>query len=137
MLAALQNPLALVGRILLAVLFVPAGLGKITDFAGSVGYATAMGLPLPTAGVAMGLVIELVGGLALLVGFGTRFAALALAVFSLTAAAFFHAYWAVPVEQQMMQQLMFFKNLAIAGGLLAFVAFGPGAWSVDGARSRR
>ncbi len=131
---ALQNPLALIGRILLAIVFVPAGFGKIAGFAGTVGYATAAGLPLPTIGVAIALVIELVGGLALLIGLFTRYAALALAVFVLVASYFFHAYWAMPAEQQMMQQLMFFKNIAITGGLLAFAAFGPGAYSVDARR---
>jgi putative oxidoreductase len=135
MLASLQNPLALLGRILLAVVFVPAGFSKIAGFAGTVGYATAMGLPLPQVGVAIALVIELFGGLALLLGWGTRWAALALAVFTLVASYFFHAYWALPADQQMMQQLMFFKNIGITGGLLAFVAFGAGAFSVD-ARSK-
>ncbi|HAJ12645.1 MAG: DoxX family protein [Hydrogenophaga sp.] len=129
---ALQSPLALLGRILLAFLFVPAGFGKIAGFSGSVGYATAMGLPLPTLGVAAALVIELVGGLMLLVGFGTRIAALALALFTVVAAIFFHAYWALPADQAMMQQLMFNKNMGITGGLLAFAAFGAGSWSVDG-----
>lgn len=131
---ALQNPLALIGRILMALLFVPAGFGKIAGFAGAVGYSTAMGLPLPAVGVAIALVIELFGGLALLIGFRTRYAALALAVFTLVASFFFHAYWALPAEQQMMQQLMFFKNIAITGGLLAFAAFGAGAFSVDARR---
>ena len=131
---ALQNPLALIGRILLALVFVPAGFGKIAGFAGTVGYATAMGLPLPQVGVALALVIELFGGLALLIGFRTRYAALALAVFTLVASYFFHAFWAVPAEQQMVQQLMFFKNIAITGGLLAFAAFGAGAFSLDARR---
>lgn len=131
---ALQNPLALIGRILLAILFVPAGFSKIAGFAGSVGYATAMGLPLPTVGVAIALVIELFGGLALLIGYRTRIAAIALAVFTLVASFFFHAYWALPAEQQMMQQLMFFKNIAITGGLLAYAAFGAGGLSLDARR---
>ncbi|NCT98454.1 MAG: DoxX family protein [Comamonadaceae bacterium] len=131
---ALQNPLALIGRILLAVLFVPAGFGKIAGFSGTVGYATAMGLPLPTVGVAIALVIELFGGLALLIGYRARLAAIALAVFTLVASVFFHAYWAVPAEQQMVQQLLFFKNIAVVGGLLAFAAFGAGGWSLDAKR---
>lgn len=94
-------------------------------------------MPMPTVAVAVGLLIELLGGLALLFGFGTRIAALALAVFTLAASFFFHAYWALPADQQMMQQLLFFKNVAVTGGLLAFAAFGAGAWSVDGARSGR
>jgi putative oxidoreductase len=131
---ALQNPLALIGRILLALVFVPAGFGKIAGFAGAVGYATSAGLPLPAVGVAIALVIELFGGLALLIGFRTRYAALALAVFTLVASFFFHAFWAMPAEQQMMQQLMFFKNIGITGGLLAFAAFGAGAFSLDARR---
>lgn len=137
MFATLQNPLALVGRILIALLFIPAGFGKISGFAGTVGYATSVGMPMPTVAVAVGLLIELLGGLALLFGLGTRIAALALAVFTLAASFFFHAYWALPADQQMMQQLLFFKNVAVTGGLLAFAAFGAGAWSVDGARFGR
>lgn len=137
MFATLQNSLALVGRILIALLFIPAGFGKISGFAGTVGYATSVGMPMPTVAVAVGLLIELLGGLALLFGFGTRIAALALAVFTLAASFFFHAYWALPADQQMMQQLLFFKNVAVTGGLLAFAAFGAGAWSVDGARFGR
>jgi len=133
---ALQNPLALIGRILLAILFVPAGFGKIAGFAGAVGYATAMGLPMAQVGVAIALVIELFGGLALLIGYRTRIAALLLALFTLVASFYFHAFWSLPAEQQMMQQLMFFKNIAITGGLLAFAAFGAGAFSLD-ARSNK
>ena len=64
----------------------------------------------------------------------TRWAALALALFTATAAIFFHNYWGVPAEQAMMQQLMFWKNVAITGGLLGFAAFGAGAWSIDARR---
>lgn len=131
----LQNPLALIGRILLAILFVPAGFGKIAGFAGAVGYANSVGLPMASAGVAAALVIELFGGLALLIGYRTRIAALLLALFTLVASFFFHNYWAMPAEAQMMQQLMFFKNLAIVGGLLAFAAFGAGGWSLDAKRA--
>lgn len=137
MFTALQNPLALAGRILLALLFVPAGYGKIAGFSGTVGYAASIGMPLPSVGVAIGLAIELLGGLALLIGWGTRWAALALAVFTLAASFVFHAYWSLPEAQQATQQLMLFKNLAITGGLLAFAAFGAGAWSVEGTRRIR
>ncbi|RCW70517.1 DoxX family protein [Pseudorhodoferax soli] len=126
-----QDALALVGRILLAVLFIPAGFGKLTGFAGTVGYIGSVGLPLPQVGAALAIVVELGLGLALLVGFKTRLAALVLAVFTLAASFFFHNYWAVPADKAMVQQLMFMKNVAIAGGLLAFVAFGAGRFSVD------
>ena len=130
---ALQNPLALLGRLLIAVLFIPAGIGKITGFAGTVGYISSVGLPMPTVAAA----VEVLGALALIFGFGTRLAALALAIFTLVASFFFHAYWSLPADQQMMQQLMFFKNVGVTGGLLALAAFGAGGWSVDGRSAGR
>jgi putative oxidoreductase len=136
MFASLQNPFALASRFLLAALFLPAGTGKITGFAGTVGYITSVGLPLPTVAAAVAAVVEVLGGLALIFGLGTRLAALALAVFTLVASFFFHAYWSVPAEQQMVQQLMFYKNVAVSGGLLALAAFGAGAWSLDARRGQ-
>lgn len=130
----LRDTLALVGRILLAWLFIPAGFGKIAGFAGAVGYATAAGLPMPQVGVALGLLIELVGGIMILVGFQTRWAALALALFTIVAAFFFHNYWAMPEAQQMMQKISFNKNVGITGGLLVLAAFGAGRLSIDGRR---
>lgn len=126
-----QDGLALLGRILIAVLFIPAGFGKLTGFAGTVGYIGSVGLPLPQVGAALAIVVELGLGLALLVGFKTRLAAFVLAAFTLAASFFFHNYWAVPADKAMVQQLMFMKNVAIAGGLLAFVAFGAGRLSID------
>lgn len=132
---ALQTPLSLGSRLLLAALFLPAGISKITGFAGTVGYITAVGLPLPTLAAIVAIVVEVGGGLALLLGFGTRFAALALAAFTVVATFGFHAFWAVPPDQQMVQQLMFFKNLAVVGGLLSVAAWGAGALSLDARRS--
>ncbi len=89
------------------------------------------GLPLPAV-LAFGAgVLELVGGIALAAGFKARWSALALAVFTLLATFIFHAYWSVPAEQQMVQQLMFMKNLAITGGLLMVFSFGAGPASLD------
>lgn len=136
MLNTLQNPLAFTGRLLLAVLFLPAGIGKITGFTGTVGYIASAGLPLPQLAALFALTVEVAGGMALLLGFGTRVAALALALFTLVAAFIFHGYWAVAANQQFMQSLLFFKNLALAGGLLTLAAWGPGAWSVDFRRQR-
>jgi putative oxidoreductase len=130
----LQNPLALLSRLLLAALFLPAGIGKITGFAGTAGYIASVGLPLPALGAAVAIAVEVLGGLALIVGFGTRWAALALALFTLGASFFFHNYWAMPAEQQMMQQLLFMKNIGVTGGLLALAAFGAGAFSLDARR---
>ena len=132
----LQNPLTLAGRLLLALLFLPAGLMKIGGFTGTVGYITSKGLPMPALGAVIAIVVEVLGGLALLAGFGTRVAALVLAVFTVAASVIFHAYWAVPAEAQMVQQLMFFKNIAVVGGLLVLAAHGAGGWSLDAKRQR-
>ena len=131
---ALLNPLALEGRLLLALLFLPAGIGKITGFAGTVGYIGSVGLPLPALGAVIAIVVEIVGGVALIAGFGTRIAALILALFTLAASFFFHAYWAVPADQQFVTQLLFMKNIAVVGGLLTLSAWGAGAWSMDARR---
>lgn len=131
---SLQNPLNLAARLLMVALFLPAGIGKLTGFAGSVGYISSVGLPLPTLAAAIALIVEIVGSLALLAGFGTRIAALVLAAFTLVASFFFHAYWAVPADQAFVTQLLFFKNIAVVGGLLAIAANGAGAWSLDSRR---
>lgn len=130
-----QNTAALAGRLLLAALFLPAGISKLTGFQGTVGYITAVGLPLPSIAAALALVLEIVGGIALIAGAGTRIAALALALFTLVASVFFHAYWSAPADQQMVQQLLFFKNIAVVGGLLTLAAWSAGAWSVDARRA--
>ena len=134
MLDRLQNPLALAGRLLLALLFLPAGIGKLTGFAGTAGYIASVGLPLPQVAATLAVVVEIVGGVALIAGYGTRVAAIVLAAFTLVASFFFHAYWALPADQQMIQQLLFFKNIAVVGGLLTLAAWGAGGWSVDGRR---
>ena len=132
---ALEKFAPLVGRIGMAWLFIPNGLAKITAFAGTVGYISSKGLPMPSVLAVIALVIEVVAGVAVLVGYRTRVAAAVLAIFTLAAALFFHDFWAVPEAQRMVQKIMFDKNIAIAGGLLFLVAWGAGAFSVDG-RSR-
>lgn len=129
-----QNASLLAARALMALMFVPAGIGKITGFEGTVGYIASVGLPLAAAGAVAAIVVEVLGGLALLAGAGTRIAALVLAAFTLAASVFFHAYWSVPADQAFVQQLMFFKNLAIVGGLLGLAAAGAGGWSLDARR---
>ena len=126
-----QDVIALVGRILIADLFIPAGFGKLMGFAGTVGYITSAGLPLPQVAAAIAIVVELGLGIALLLGFKTRIAAIVLAIFTVATALFFHKYWSAPDAMKMMQTINFNKNIAIAGGLLAFAAFGPGRLSVD------
>ncbi len=132
---SMQSSLTLIGRLLLAALFLPAGLGKLAGFSGTVGYIASVGLPLPTLAAALAAAVEIVAGLALVLGWGTRWAAAALALFTLVATFAFHAFWSVPAEQAMMQQLIFSKNTAVVGGLLVLAAFGAGAWSLDARRS--
>jgi putative oxidoreductase len=118
------------GRVLIAILFVLAGVNKITGYAGTQGYMEAMGLN----GSLLPLVIafEIGAGLALAVGWHTRAVAFILAGFSLVSAIIFHADLADSV-----QSVMFLKNVAIAGGLLAYVGFGSGSLAVDDKFSRQ
>ena len=105
--------------------------------AGTAGYIANAGLPLASVlAVATG-VFEVVAGLALVVGFKARWAALALGLFTLLASVLFHKFWAVPEAQQYVQQLMFMKNLAVAGGMFMVAAFGAGAMSIDARRAGR
>lgn len=129
---ALQKFLPLIGRLCIAWLFVPAGWGKIAGFSGTAAYVASAGLPFPPLMAAIALVIELVGGLMLLVGYKARGAAAALALFTAVAAFGFHNYWSMPPEQKAMQAINFNKNVAIFGGLLFVVAFGAGRFSIDG-----
>lgn len=124
----LQAPAALLGRLLLAYIFVLSGWSKIGGYSGTVQYMESQGVP----GILLPLVIlvELGGGLLIAFGFLTRWAALALALFTTAAAVLFHADFS-----QQEQMISFQKNLAIAGGFLVLAAFGPGAWSIDARRA--
>lgn len=130
-----QDAFNFAARLLFVVMFLPAGIGKLTGFAGTVGYISSVGLPLPAVGAALAVVIEIAGSIALLVGFRTRVTALVLAVFTLVASFFFHAFWSAPADQAFVVQLLFYKNIALAGGLLALVANGAGGWSLDARRA--
>lgn len=131
---SLQNPLALVGRILLALMFVLAGFSKIAGFAATVGYMQAKGMPAAGVLAVLTIVLEVGAGIALIFGLMTRWAALALALFTLVASLIFHNFWAVPDAEKLVQNLMFMKNASVIGGLLVLAAFGPGAWSLDARR---
>ena len=136
MLNNLQNPLALVGRILLALMFVLAGFSKIAGFDGTVGYIASKGLPAASLLAVLTIIAEVGGGLAIVFGYYTRWAALALAGFTLLASFIFHAFWSLPADQQMVQQLLFMKNISVAGGMLVLAAFGAGAISLDARRTK-
>ena len=131
MLDSFKSPLALIGRVLLALMFVMAGFSKLGNIDGTAGYIASGGLPFPALLAVVVGAFEVVGGLALAVGFKARWAALALGIFTLLASVLFHKFWAVPAAQQMVQQLMFMKNLAVAGGMFVVAALGAGPLSFD------
>ena len=114
----------LIARVFLAQIFLISGIGKISAYAGTQAYMEALGVP----GALLPLVIllEVGGGLAIIVGWKTQWAALALAVFSLAAAAIFHNNFADQI-----QMIMFLKNVAIAGGFMLLFSHGAGAYSID------
>ena len=123
------NPVfSLAGRVMIALIFVLSGFSKISAIAGSQGYMEAMGIPgiliYPT------ILFEIAAGLAIIVGFQTRYAALALAGFSLLSALIFHSQLG-----DQTQFIMFMKNVAIAGGFLFLARFGAGELSIDNRRS--
>jgi len=122
---------ALVARILLTVMFIYSGFGKVTGFEGTVGYIASKGLPVPQLMAIAAIVIELGAGLLLLVGYRARWAALAIFVFLIPTTLIFHNFWASPPAELQMQQINFMKNVTIMGGMLMVWAFGPGRFAVD------
>jgi len=127
-----QNALNLLGRLLIVVLFLPAGLSKIKGFEGTVGYFASLGMPAPTLGVIVAIIAEVLGSAALLMGYQTRIVAILLAVFTLAASITGHAFWTAPADAAFIAQLLFFKNIAVMGGLLVLASSGAGKFSIDG-----
>src|SRR5438445_8287923 len=119
----------LIGRILLAVIFLLSGFGKLTAISGTAAYFGAMGLPVPTVTAVVVGLVELLGGLAVLLGFQTRIAAWVLAVFTIATALVAHTGWA---DQN--QMIHFLKNVAITGGFLLLASSGAGSYSIDAKR---
>ncbi|TPN81914.1 DoxX family protein [Mesorhizobium sp. CU2] len=119
----------LLGRILLAVIFLLSGFGKLTAISGTAAYFGGLGLPVPTVTAVVVGLIELLGGIAVLVGFQTRIAAWILAVFTIATGLVAHTGWA-----DQMQMIQFLKNLAITGGFILLASSGAGAYSIDAKR---
>lgn len=125
----MNNAIVLLARLFLAHIFLLAGFGKITGYAGTQGYMESMGVP--GALLPLVIVLEVGGGLALIFGFLTRWAALALAVFCVAAAVIFHRNF-----DEQMQMILFMKNFAMAGGFLLLYVQGPGTFSIDAWRGK-
>jgi putative oxidoreductase len=134
--ASTSNLMSFVSRALVALLFILYGIAKITGFSGTVGYITSNNVPLPEVAAVIAILVEVGLGLLLLVGYQTRWVALAMFLYVLVLPFIFHSYWSVPPAKVTLERLMFYKDLAIAGGLLAFATWGAGGWSVDGMRAR-
>ncbi|KJK24759.1 LysR family transcriptional regulator [Burkholderiaceae bacterium 16] len=121
--------LTLLGRVLVSAIFLLSGASKLAAPAAMVGYIQSVGLPFPQLALGLAVLVELGGGLALVLGYRTRLVAAILAVFSVATALAFHANLA---DQN--QFIHFFKNIAMAGGLLQIVAYGAGRFSLDARR---
>lgn len=121
---------SLIARILIALIFILSGFGKIAGFDGTVGYIASKGLPLPQLLAIGAILVELGGGILLVLGWKARWAAAALFMFTALAALLFHNFWAVPADQAQIQMIMFMKNISIMGGLLFVVVHGSGQLSL-------
>jgi putative oxidoreductase len=124
------GPLA--GRILIALIFVLSGFGKITGFEATLGLIASKGLPLPQLAAVGAIIVELGGGILLVVGWKARWAAAAMFVLTVLATLIFHNFWAVPADQAQNQMIHFLKNVSMLGGLLYVMVHGSGPLSVDG-----
>ena len=128
---AIADTAALIGRILLTILFIKSGWGKIEGFEQTAGMMASKGLPMAEVLLVITIFLELVGGLLIVIGYKARWAALGLALWLIPVTLLFHKFWGIPADQVMNQTNHFFKNVAILGGMLMVFAFGPGRYSLD------
>jgi putative oxidoreductase len=133
---SMQNLAALVGRLLIAAIFLMSGMNKLGAFTATAAMMSSVGLPMADLLLVVTIVIELAGGALLVLGWNTRAAALILFLFMIPVTAVFHNPWAAADAAAAQQQMIhFLKNLAIMGGLLNLLAFGAGGFSL-GQRQR-
>ena len=122
-----------VGRIVLVVMFIISGLGKFADISGTAAMIASKNLPMPTVLAVAAALAEVAGGLLIVLGWQTRLVALGLLVYTLIAAYYFHAFWAMPDGAEQMDAMIHaMKNLSIAGAFLMLAAVGAGRYSIDG-----
>jgi putative oxidoreductase len=132
-----EDWLSLGGRILLASIFVVAGLRKLGDFATVTAYMASYGVPAPSLLLPLATALELVGGVLLALGVRARWAALALAGYTAVLTLIFHAFWTFDAKQLQAQLNLFLFHLETIGGLIYVLAYGAGAWSIDRLVERR
>lgn len=123
-------------RLLLAIPFVFSGVGKLFNYDGTIQYMASKGMTMLPVMYTGAVIVEVLVGLCLIIGYFTRLSALILLAFLISVTYIFHDFWNVPPEQYLIMQIMFFKNLAIMGGLLAILSCGPGGCSVDACTCR-
>lgn len=128
-----SNATPLMGRILMSSVFLIFGALKLTTFSYYVGMLAERGLPMPSAVIAGAALLEILGGLAILLGFKTRVASWVLFVYLIPTSILFHNYWALQGALRAEMEAHFFKNMAIMGGLLFLAMWGPGPYSIDAA----
>lgn len=133
--AGWQDQFLLVARVMAGWIFLSSGWGKVMNWSGFADRLITQAVPAPLAYTAP--ILEFLGGLALVLGFASRYAALALFVFTIAATWTSHRYWIFPAEQRQTQSTQFWKNIAIMGGLLALFVSGPGRFSLDRWLSKR
>jgi putative oxidoreductase len=126
-----QNTAALVGRILLALIFIISGFGKITGYAGTAGYMASKGLPMVGVLLPLTILVELGGGLLIALGWKARWAAAVIFLFIIPVTLVFHNPAGLDAAQAQQQMINLLKNLSIMGGMLGLFAFGPGGFSLD------
>ncbi len=134
----MQAICAVVGRIMIALIFVMSAVGnKIPNFSAVAGYMAGEGVPLPHVLLAGAIVFLLVGGLSVIFGFKTRIGALLLLIFLILATFFFHDFWNFAGDERQEQMIQFMKNLSLMGTMVFLIAMGPGPLSLDAVRPRK
>jgi putative oxidoreductase len=126
----IRDEALLVARILLAVLFLVFGWGKLTDYSGTVAYMTQSGVPLPSVAALVG-VFEFFGAIALILGVWTRPLAVLFAFFTLAAGLIGHRYWTMTGADRFMNMINFYKNVSLMGGFFLLYVTGAGKYSID------
>jgi putative oxidoreductase len=134
---AIQQYAPVIGRILLALIFLSSGIHKIGGFEGTLGYMASRGMPAPQLFLIGAIVLEIAGSLSVILGYKARLGAAALILFTVPTMFIFHNFWTYPPDQAQMQFIMFMKNLSIVGGLLLVVGFGAGPKSLDNCQCRK
>ena len=134
--ASCHDVVALVGRLLMSWIFISSGFGKLTDVAAFAGGLAKRGVPAPSFMGWLGAIVELGGGLLILLGVKLRYTAILMILFVIVATLISHRYWDYPVDQLVAQKTNFWKNVTIIGGMLFMFLAGAGRYSVDGFRKQ-